>query len=275
MKALFFFLTIFLSLYAGANEGTRIIACKVEPLLLPNNRVQVGFYKSVDPGKKSVLIIPPTGGENVLDRSYASNLCEGGFDVYLLQHWNNDDDNSIDLGIHQRAYDSVQQAIAETLSQIQSPFIGILGTSVGAIHVSSAMSLHPRLDAAFLIVGGAPIANVIATTDQEALVKARKIRFEMLHYKNDAEYIAALDKEIHTDPFKLPQGFRGKTLGMVISSDDTTVNYKYQLQLKELWQPQTLIELSNGHFFAILKTWLFHKMEIVHFFQNAAQVPKS
>lgn len=270
MKNLVFILLSLVSTSALAGDGLRIIACKMEQIELPANRVEIGFYRSVQPGQKSVLIIPPTGGENILDRSYASNLCETGFDVYLLKHWNNDADQNVDLGIHQRAYDSVQKAIAETIQQIRSPFIGILGTSVGAIHAASAMSIHPRLDAGFVIVGGAPVANVIAMTDQKDLADARKIRYKMFSFKSDADYISALDKEIQTDPFKLPRGFRGKTLGMVISSQDTMVAYEFQVRLKDLWQPETLIELKNGHFFAILKTWVFYKLDIVQFFRDAA-----
>jgi len=34
-----------------------------------------------------IIIVPPTGGTNVLDRSYARKLCAEGFSAHILSHW--------------------------------------------------------------------------------------------------------------------------------------------------------------------------------------------
>jgi hypothetical protein len=258
---------------AFAAQASRVLSCEMKRLYLPEAKVKIGFYESSQPKTKSIIILPPTGGENLIDRSYASALCEAGFDVYVMQHWDYDDSDSLNLQVHERIYEHTQKAIGLVVAQIESPFIGILGTSVGAIHSSVATSLQPRINAAFLIVGGAPIANVIVHSDQDVLVRGRKKRYEMFKFKNDDEYAAALDREIKLDPFKLAPGFKGKTLGMIISSGDTTVPSEYQEKLRDLWQPQTLIQLSNGHFVSILKSWLFHKMDVVRFFRDASHPP--
>lgn len=217
----------------------------------------------------AILIVPPTGGANVLDRSYARNLSSAGFDVYVLEHWTDDGESSLELEIHRRFYARAQRAIDLTLKHVESPFVGILGTSVGALHASVAMSTQDRLRAAFVIVGGTPIASVIAKTDQGVLVEARKKRFGLYNFKNTEDYVAALDQVLPLEPRKLPMLFKDKALGMVIADSDTVVPAQEQLQLKEFWNPQTIYEFSNNHFFAILKTWLFHRTDISQFFVDA------
>ena len=48
--------------------------------------VQTRFYP-FSGSQKSILIIPPTGGTNLIDRSYARHLCAAGHNVYILDRW--------------------------------------------------------------------------------------------------------------------------------------------------------------------------------------------
>jgi hypothetical protein len=91
--------------------------------------VNVSTYKAKKTALGSILILPPTGGSNVIDRLYAKTLRSAGFDVYILKHWTGDDEYSLELEIHQRLYEKAQKAIGKVLSDIETPFIGILGTS--------------------------------------------------------------------------------------------------------------------------------------------------
>lgn len=238
-------------------------------------QVQVSQFQSSKAKGRSLLILPPTGGTNVLDLSYAKNLCENGFEVIILEHWTEDDEYSLELEIHQRFYARAQKAISIVLAHIKTPFVGVLGTSVGAIHSAIAMGTQERIDAAFVIVGGAPVANVIAYSDQEILVEARKKRFEVYKFNDNQEYAKELDQILSLDPGKLPTHYRNKFLGMVISKEDTTVPVGTQRALRDLWKPQVVYEFSNNHFISIIKTWLFHKDDIVEFFNKAAASPGS
>lgn len=229
-------------------------------------QVQVSKFQTENENQKSILIVPPTGGTNFMDRSYAKFFCENGYDVFILNHWTDDDEYSLDLQIHERFYSRAQQAVELTLSYINSRFIGVLGTSVGAIHAVNAIQSFSKIDAAFLIVGGGPIPEVIANSDQEVLVQARQRRFELYSFKNINEYIQILRKNLTFNSFKKSANPHLQ-VGMVIADADTTMPTKNQIELQSVLAPKKILHVDGNHLFAILKTWLCYKTEIVHFFE--------
>lgn len=269
-------LVLFICLALVQNLQAKIAApseCNPEILILGNSdfRAEVMVYPAALRHQKSLILFPPTGGANFLDRSYAGAFCRAGYDVWLLKSWTGDQEFSLDLGIHQRLYERAQRAVALSLEKIQGHFVGILGTSVGGIHAAISMAFHDRLDAAFVITAGVPIADVIATTDQEVLADVRRQRRELFKFQSNEEYSRALQEHILYEPTKLPRRFEGKALGMLIATRDTTVPVKYQNVLREFWRPQTVYEISNNHFFGIIRSWLFFKGEIIDFFDQAVK----
>jgi len=225
--------------------------------------------------KRAVLIMPPTGGTNFIDRSYARRLCYAGFEVFILSRWTGDDEKDIHLDLHQKFYSRGVRAIETVLKNIPHQFIGLLGTSVGGLFAAVAASSVDRLDAVFTIVGGAPIPSVVVYSDQEAMVKLKKNRYALYGFKNDEDYLQRLSQEFHLDPFELETKFSGKDLGMVIATQDTIVGSQDQQRLRELWKPRKVIELANGHFWGILNTWLFYSRDVVRFFEESSQTAKS
>lgn len=218
-----------------------------------------------------MIIIPPTGGTNYLDRNWAENFCEEGFTSHIIEHWTDDNENAIDLGIHQRFYNRAQKAIATVLENINPDvFVGILGTSIGGIHTAMAMGLHDRLDAAFVITAGANMPAMIANSDQDLMINAWIRRREELKIPDKETYIKLLREKIEYEPLKLPRKFEGKDLGMIISTSDTTVPYKNQMALKNLWRPGKVIKYSFDHFWTIVLSWLWNSDEVIEFFKKSA-----
>ncbi|MGZ3690264.1 MAG: hypothetical protein ACXVAX_02100, partial [Pseudobdellovibrio sp.] len=134
-------------------------------------KVDISLYSDGKASNKSLLLLPPTGGTNYIDRRYATEFCQAGYDVYLINTWTMLDDPEVDLELHQRTYMRGQQALTLVIEKIKSPFIGLLGTSLGALHSAVAASYQDRLNAVFMIEGGAPISEVIVTSDQEKMRK--------------------------------------------------------------------------------------------------------
>ncbi|WP_413287651.1 hypothetical protein [Bdellovibrio sp. HCB337] len=232
-------------------------------------KVRTLKYESVDPSSKYILVMPPTGGTNYLDRSYAETLCEKGFNVFVVEGWTGDQEFSWELDIHRRFYTRSQDAIDLVTKNIQGSFIGILGTSVGAIHAAIAVQHHDRIQAAFLITGGAPISEVIANSDQEILLKMRRQRFTAMGFKSQNDYVQAIDQVLPMDPFNSSPIAPTKKLAMVIAPEDTTVPADTQKSLRDLWRPQWTLEMSGSHKSVIIKTWLLHRNKVVDFFKNA------
>lgn len=234
-------------------------------------KVMVSRYKSGElESQRTILIMPPTGGTTILDRNFARHFCAAGFDVFILDEWTHPSFTA-DLDIHHRLYTAAQKAIGLVLSQVKSRFIGMLGTSVGATHAAVAANLTERIQAIFTIVGGAPIPGVIVDSDQKAMQDLRKQRFEKFGFKDREEYLAALTKEFPLDPFKTSPLYKQKDLGMLVSTTDTTVPAQYQSELRALWKPRKVIELSNNHFFSIIKGWLWYQKDIQRFFEESAK----
>lgn len=220
--------------------------------------------------KKSVLILPPTGGVTFMDQSYASRLCSQGFRVRILERWTEDDEFSLDLGIHQRFYDRSQRAIKAAARDLPKGFVGLLGTSVGGIFGALAIGSMPDIQAAFLITAGGPIHSIVARSAQGILIEAREKRMATHNFRSMEEYEAALQAKIHSNPLKPILNTKDKKLGLVIAQKDETVPTRFQEALATRWHPAKIIRLPYGHIPAIVFTWLFHDAEIADFFRQSA-----
>lgn len=213
-----------------------------------------------------VIVMPPTGGTNLIDRSYAAGLCEKGIGAVTLDHWTNDDEYNLELEIHTRFYRRAQAAVDLLLAQYRGKSFGILGTSVGALHGSIAFARVPQIRSGFFIVGGAPIAEIIVHSNQAAMVTAREERFKLYGFKSDGEYLAALKKVLPFEPLEIKFDRQSKRLGLIVSTKDLTVPTANQILLREKWLPDVGYTTSWSHVLAIVKTWLFDKSKVIDFF---------
>ncbi|MBC7419771.1 MAG: hypothetical protein H7328_03495 [Bdellovibrio sp.] len=254
--------------FGCASKATRDYETTEITLGKADFQVRISKYSADKPSKKSLLIMPPTGGTNFIDRSYARRFSKSGYDVYILDGWSGMNEQATDLELHQRLYTNAQKAIRIVLDHIKSPYIGLLGTSVGALHGAVAASTQDRINSVFIIVGGAPIAEVIITSDQKAMVELKKARKERYQFKTDEEYRLALDKAFQLEPMKLGNQYQNKALGMAIALEDETVPTMTQVQLKNFWKPTKVVNYTSGHFWGIIKTWWYDEDIVYDFFEE-------
>lgn len=225
------------------------------------------FYP-MNGSRKTVLILPPTGGTNIIDRSYARLLCSEGFNVYILDKYTDYDEYNLDLDIHRRFYGRTQRAVDLIVSQIpEDHTLSVLGTSVGALHAAIATGRIPRVKNALFITGGADITGLIVDSDQEIMRVAREKRNKMFGFRTRDEYYNELKKHIVLDPLFFREHYPGKKISMVIAEKDKTVPASYQKLLREISAPSRVLELNDDHFWAIIKTWLFHSDFVTKSFQ--------
>lgn len=217
---------------------------------------------------RTIVILPPTGGTNYIDRYYARLFCKSGYDVTIMNRWTANTGTSVDLEIHQGFYSRMLRAVDLTLATIQTPFVGMLGTSLGGLYASVAASKIERIDSVFLIVAGAPITDVIVKSDQEAMRKLASARRKKFGIGDDVDYLEKLKKTFLLEPMSQPALKKKKDFGMVVAEEDSTVPTDYQRQLRDFLKPRKLISLNNGHFWAIVNTWLHHDDEVVEFFNE-------
>ncbi len=255
----------------GSNKAD---ACQTQVQGYANQQVHSSIY---NPKKKSlgtVIILPPTGGANFLDRRYASALCRAGFQSIIITEWAGMDEESLDLSVHQRLLQRGQNAIAEVVSTLEeTTFIGILGTSVGALHGMTAMGSRDQIAAGFFVAGGVPLSQVIAESTQKELADYRKKRMKKYGFKDADEYATALSQLIHPElePLTYQDSLLKKPMGFILAQDDDTVSTHLQLNAVESFHPQPLIKIDAGHMWTIIKAWWFYEETIVDFFVKSSQ----
>ena len=116
---------------------------------------------------KTIIILPPTGGANMIDRSYARLLCANGYNVYILDKYTGYDEYNLDLEIHRRYYGRAQRAVDLIVKDIpETHQLSIMGTSVGALHAAISVGRIDRIKNALIITGAADIAGTIVDSVQ-------------------------------------------------------------------------------------------------------------
>lgn len=242
----------------------------VENKLIEDKNFQVAFERypatTENKEKRTVIILPPTGGINFLDRSYARGLSRRGADVLVLKSHTGEKEKSIDLGLHERIHSAALRGFAMMLDSVPKDHeVSVMGTSLGGLYAAIAVNRHPEVKRALIIGAGAPIPKVIAESTTEGMIYLRKKRAQEFTFDSPADYAAAIAKRFTLDPLSTGEAFRTKDLGMIIFTEDTAVPTKYQKELRDFWQPKLLIERENSHFWGIVQTWLQEYYQVLGF----------
>ena len=222
--------------------------------------------------KGKILILPPTGGTTYLEKRYAKQLCNLGFSAIIIKKWKDMEKESLELDIHAELLGKAQEVIAQVIEEKTQAedFIGILGTSVGAIHSATALGIQDKIQAGFLILGGAPIHKVIAYSEEKTLTEYRNKRMKAFAFKNKEEYAIALNKKIpkRIRPLTFSDKVKQKNTFAVIALKDKVVPTEYQKELRKAFD-SNFLEISSGHIIGILEFYLFHSKKVSQFFENS------
>ena len=231
-----------------------------------NFQVDITQYESISKCQKqrSIIIMPPTGGTNLIDKSYAKIFAKNCFNAYIINSWTLKEFDINDMKMHDYFYRTGLKSIQMLVDHIGEESINLLGTSVGALHTAIAVGKISQIKRAFTIVGGGDITKIVVQSSQKAMMKLKKERYKKYQFKNDQEYINKLSGFIPYKPLEL--NIQNKKLGMVISINDPVVPNSLQVELADYWQPETLIKSKSGHKATVLKTWIFHSKKILNFF---------
>lgn len=240
-----------------------------DPITHENRWIEIKFYRARQ-SDRAVLILPPTGGTNVLDQGYANTFCAQGIHAIIVSDWEFHATTDWDLGVHDRAAMRALAAVQQSLDFVQSQGlqkIGIMGTSIGGITSTLALGVDPRLKVGTIIVGSSRFADVVAESDEKGALELRKLRQEKFGYKTSEEYRSALRQAIQFEPSKNLQALQQKEIFVIAASEDTTVPTVYQEELSIQTNSKYFLKLSGNHFNVILKTYLLKRQKIVEFFK--------
>lgn len=245
-------------------------SCEEENVVLKKNDmdIELSSFKTSEKSERLIVILPPTGGVNFIDRNYAQHFCKKGMSTVIIKSWSENFEVRYDLSVHTDYYMNAQAAIDSVLNQHSDYKIGMLGTSLGSLHASISFARNDFIDSVFLIVGGGNLASMIARTDQEQTLKFKEIRFELYGFESEDEYEEALKPHIPFEVLDMEIKREGRKIGMSISYDDVTVPTSNQIALKKKWNPDLLLDSNFNHTNTVLKTWLLNKRAITRFFKD-------
>ena len=277
MRCLLLLMALIMSACKTVGEdATGMRVCQPQSRAIADGDFEVEYIHH-SPGSdtdRAVVIMPPTGGRTFLESRYASLFCESGFAVYVVEGWSGMSETSVELSIHNRLFGRAQRAIETIVGIAREQFVGLMGTSVGGLHAATAVGRLERISAAFVIAAGAPVVDVIVSTEQDALKSLRKRRMQVFGFEDREAYRHALAAEFHWEPLAFADAARDKPLGMVVVQGDTTVPTSRQAYLREIWRPDVAFSVSGfllgAHAVGILQTWWHHADDILAFFRREA-----
>lgn len=246
-----------------------------DPMLPEPAEIRAKVYLPSLPTSRSIILLPPTGGENILDRGYANTFCAAGFRVVLLQSWSHDTDADLDLGLHDRNAVRAISAVRNILDYLQPSRpdqVGIFGTSVGALTSALALGFDSRLNAGALVVGGTGMAEMIFSTNEQNAAALRKERLK--RYASPEEYLRDLQKNIKIEPAEFADFSGPKKVLAVVATQDQTVPTRHQWALVDNFNAQA-ITLATDHTGAILWAFLTARPKFVRFFEETLRELKS
>ncbi len=244
----------------------------LDPVTMTTREVTLKQYRpaaSMPQSNRAVIIMPPTGGENVFDENYANQLCSRGVRVVILKSFQILPDSGMDLGMYDREAIRSLVAIRHTITFLNatgSKSVGILGTSLGALEASFATVIDPRLNTAVFIAGGVGLAEIVAKSEQKTTAQLRQFRMDAGHLTRD-EYAEAVRKAIHIDvpPLLNPNLAKTKKVLCVLAMRDTYVPTSTQIRLYEAFGSQGVITFEDDHVETISRTATFKSLVIVNF----------
>ena len=256
--------------------------CRTESVILQGDDPVTGgpqkleLLRYIPVGREALstelLIHPPTkapaGGSTPLDRWYGEALCKAGIRTSIMETWDGYQESGIyDFGSHDRAALRALVATRVALAYIQSP-VYIFGTSVGAIYSSMLLGMEKQVLGGVLIVGGAPLVEVLKTTDQTIPRTLRELRMANFPIADLDAYEKLLSENVRISPENYIAPEKKANLFMVIATQDTTVPTPAQFKLWNFWGQPDHREIADSHVKTVVRSFLKYRKNIRHFLQS-------
>lgn len=252
--------------------------CEISNLQDPYGH-SISFYQNRQSPDFAILILPPTGGENFTDRSLAKSLCDQGHSAYIFNYRQLEADPK-NLQAHDEISRTTFRWFEEFMASRPEAHWGVVGSSLGGMYASMIFGIakgvsvpdsYPafaKVRAVALVVAGGSLAEVLATSQQEAVVRQRNFRFEHFQISSTQEYMNLMEKQIQYDPLTLALPSEAQNVLTVVSDSDDVVPSSTQTNLWQAWGKPTRIEYSTGHSLTIGRAYLFSASRIAEFFRQ-------
>lgn len=234
----------------------------------------------------AVIMLPPTGGKNFLDKKMANTFCDQDISAIILE---NDFANIVYQADHEllppedhelsyhRAVAGIKTAMALIDEDAHLDFsrMGLFGVSLGGIIGSFAMATQPDLAAGYFVVAGGDVPAILTESRQDEVSRIRRKRMNEQGFTTTAEYENFLRTHITLDPIDLASTMLPETIYMVIARRDANVPTQYQEALHLAFGEPEADYSNSGHVDAVLDTLFFagDRRRVARFFTERFELP--
>ncbi|MCB0378381.1 MAG: hypothetical protein KDD33_07805 [Bdellovibrionales bacterium] len=225
-----------------------------------------------------VVMLPPMGGINMLDRRMANTFCDEKIAAYIIM---NDftgvqSGNTPPVDDHDKAFHRTISALKASLAfandyeHTNGEKVGLFGVSLGGILGSFSMQTQAQVAAGFFIVAGGDVPSILADSDQEDVTRVRQERMQQEGFNSKAEYEAWLRLHLNYDPQDLAPSVPTETVQMVISRDDYHVPTARQVDLHGAFGEPQAYYFNSGHVGTVIDVllWESNRLIISDFFKE-------
>lgn len=269
--------------HSNRSSSCRVSSVQIkglDPITLQNRIIDIRVFSPAarkEVGLGSVIIVPPIYGDTVLDTCSARRLCKSGLQTALIEKWENYADPGTDWEVHDRgtlrAVTAIRHVLEYLLETRPGP-VGILGTSLGALTSSLALSIEPRLTTGVLIVGGGPFHEILTKSSISTAKSLKKQRMKQYQLTSDEQYDQKLSESIHLDTLSYAARAESKNIWMFIATTDKIVPTNTQWQLWQAWKKPKFTQAHFGHIGMMLYSSFFWSHSIRDYFvDHLRQVP--
>ena len=255
-------------------EGYKSFGCSIEtrwftgwdPVRNQPSSREIHIFRPDNPRQaRPLILLPPTGGVNILDQRMGKYFCRHNVTLYVLAKFDGYADKGFELTRHDHQIRANTAALRELIQWINEP-VNLMGASLGALYAAAAAGSDPQIKKVVLVVGGIDLAGILTDSELDS-VTIQKINRKKIHQlASDQEYLQLMKKSIFYDPgiFLDEEKLSSRYL-LYISTNDDGVPTKYQNQLANLLPEAKKIYYKSGHLMTIARTYLFQRDEIFNF----------
>lgn len=206
----------------------------------------------------AVIMVPPIGGVNLLDKKTAGTLCSNNMAALILT----DDFANIEsqakgalkpIEDHEQAVYRIVGAVKGTIEMINDDVnmdanhVGLFGVSLGGILSAFVMGTQPEISAGYFVVAGGDIPHILATSEQNDVAQIRQKRMDEQGFTSADDYEDYIRDNLHYDPADLGPTMVPETLRMVIAEQDTSVPSDNQVLLHDAFGQPKADYFNEGH----------------------------
>ncbi len=244
----------------------------------PTKNVQMNttftWYKNKLPGQRPVvLIIPSIIGLTYIESDVASFVANLGVHAVVVELSENISDpnrptSDVD-GFLIRNQVSISRVIdfLEGESSVDTSKIGIFGYSLGGIRSTLALEVEPRIDAAFVLVAGGNLPDILTHSKQKIVAQWRRERMKREGISSKKLFFKKLKKLIKIDPIYFAKLRSQNEIYMILGEKDTAVPTKNQFELLDAFNYPKHQKFPLPHFWTAL-TYKLNLLRALIFLKN-------